>query len=152
MLKSIKNGLKLEKYISKKSIHFIQSNNLNCKICNSKQHKMKIRYDRACHSCDSGVCLKRYRAYICCETPSIKLKKQKVELCVRGKCIGKKNEIETKRKGLGISSLAKTHIDRMIKENVDLTAKECHCMLINGKIFSSEYLPELYQVINWLSN
>lgn len=74
------------------------------------------------------------------------LKKQTVKIFSKFKCmsksIDKKKEINKK----GISPIVKARIDQMMKENMDLTPKECLLMITNGKLVSKKYLPHLFQV------
>ena len=69
------------------------------------------------------------------------------------KCLDK-NLATTQRqtKDRGVSPIVKIIINRMIKENMDLTPKVCHQMLMNGGKIQKNIMPNLYQVscfVNW---
>ncbi len=87
---------------------------------------------------DEWWCMCRYKAIICSRT-------NKVELYRKGKCIGVTVAVENPK---GIRKKIKKVIERMLQENIDLTARDCLSMIINGKHVKSETtLPTLKQVI-----
>ena len=49
----------------------------------------------------------------------------------------------------GISAIAKPLIDRMMKEDIECTAKQCHSMLMTSKKISATNLPKLLQVYEY---
>ena len=77
-------------------------------------------------------------------------KKQEVKVYQKGKCYEKKFILKRATENRGISMLAKPFIDRMMSEDMELTAKQCHSMLMNSHKVSDTYLPKLAQVNNTL--
>ena len=135
----------------KKDVSFKQNNKVNCQICPTNDHHMRAKYTNSCN-CESASCMRRFRAYMCCSS-KISIGKQKVELFVMEKCLDK-NLATTQRqtKDRGVSPIVKIIINRMIKENMDLTPKVCHQMLMNGGKIQKNIMPNLYQVscfVNW---
>ncbi len=128
---------------------FKQNNKVNCQICDKNDHEMRAKYTDMC-SCGFAFCMRRHRAYICCggtDDP----KKQKVKLYVKGKCshsqfVTGRAKKDRRTKDRGISPFVKTIIQRMIKENIDLTPKMCHLMLIKGEEVNTEFMLYLHQV------
>jgi len=115
---------------------------------------MRAKYTNMC-SCGYAYCMRRHRAYVYCDPQTNKY--EQVQLSVKGKCsyshlvLGRaKKDRRTKDKG--ISPIVKPIISRMIKENIDLTPKACHLMLINGGEVKNEHMPYLHQVICVLDN
>jgi len=143
------NKYKLDKYMFMKDEAFKQNNKVNCQICDKNDHEMRAKYTDMC-SCGFAFCMRRHRAYICCggtDDP----KKQKVKLYVKGKCshsqlVTGRAKKDRRTKDRGISPFVKTIIQRMIKENIDLTPKMCHLMLNKREEVSTEFMPFLHQV------
>ncbi len=148
IINHVKNKYKLDKYMFMKDEAFKQNNKVNCQICDKNDHEMRAKYTDMC-SCGFAFCMRRHRAYICCggtDDP----KKQKVKLYVKGKCshsqfVTGRAKKDRRTKDRGISPFVKTIIQRMIKENIDLTPKMCHLMLIKGEV-NTEFMPYLHQV------
>jgi len=147
--KNVKTTKKLENYMFMKDEMFKQNNKAKCQICANSDHEMRAKYTDMC-ACGYAYCLRRHRAYVCCD-PKNDPKKQQVKLYVKGKCThmhlvagrSKKNRL-TKDKG--IAPLVKSLIHRILKENIDITPKMCHLMLIKGGEVSSACMPFLHQV------
>ncbi len=146
VIKHTKNSLKLDRYMFKKDEAFKQNNKATCQICNTKDHIMRAKYTDLC-SCGYAFCMRRHRAYICCSEVNADPKKQKVKLYVKGQCLNK--DIATYRMkkdrrtiDRGFFPTVKKIIQRMIKENIDLTPKVCQQMLINGKEVSTEQVEK----------
>jgi len=147
--KHVKTMKKLENYTFINDEMFKQNNKAKCQICINSDHEMRAKYTDIC-SCGYAYCLRRHRAYVCCD-PRNDPKKQQVKLYVKGKCTyshlvserSKKNRL-TKDKGIAPS--VKAVIQRILKENIEITPKMCHLMLIKGGQVNSECMPFLHQV------
>ena len=141
LIKRVSNSKNLDKYMFRIDETFKQNNQENCQLCRINDHKMRAKYTNHC-GCGYAFCLRRHRAYICC-------KKQTVKLAVKGQCIdpGIKAKKDRNTVDRGIALSVKTLIDRMIKEDIDLTPKKYHLMLIKTGKISPDLMPLLYQVL-----
>ena len=77
------------------------------------------------------------------------LKKQPVVLYKKEVCLGVRMKGVRDTRNRGISAIAKPLIDRMMKEDIECTAKQCHSMLMNSKKISATHLPKLFQVYEY---
>ncbi len=147
LIKHVKNIKKLDNYMFMKDEIFKQNNKARCQLCVGSEHEMRAKYTAMC-SCGYAFCLRRHRPYVCCDPLS---KKPEVKLYVKGNCSHShlmpersKNTRLTKDKG--INPAVKVLIRRMLTENVDITPKMCHLMLIKSQKVNLECMPLLHQV------
>ena len=110
-----------------------------------EKHSMRAKYTSSCN-CFDPFCSVKYKALICCKNEFKSLRKQQVIFYRKDRCLDPTNQIE-KFLDRGISLVVKPYIDRMMKEDTEITPKQCHSMLINANKISLSLMPKLYQVI-----
>lgn len=100
---------------------------------------MRYKITHKC-PCNSAFCMRIYKACICSKDTT-KLEKMPLLFYKKDKCIGA--IVNSNRNRTGCLMIIKTNIDRMIKENMDLIAKICHEMLINGNCVPDYLFPSI---------
>ena len=63
----------------------------------------------------------------------------------KSRCIGERSTKRLTEKK-GINNILKKHIDRIMHENVEVKAKQCHLVLIVCMNKNKKLLPKLHQV------